>query len=141
MAPSPTLAGRRAREAKRPASGCKESFLKDRDTFRIVARGSIHGHEAGGTVVLETSDGGSRLRLEDYWIAQGAPDVRIYLTPSATGDVGAEGTLELGRVSAFSGSKLAYAIPAQTFLEHAAAVVIYCKAFSVTFGVALLEPL
>lgn len=130
MAPSPTLVGCRQREA---------SFLKDGDTFRVVARGSIHGHEAGGTVVLETSDGGSRLRLEDYWIAQGAPDVRIYLTPSMTGDVGVEGTLELARVTSFSGSKLEYAIPARTSLEHVAAVVIYCKAFSVTFGVAALE--
>ena len=113
--------------------------MQEKNTFSLVAKGSIHGPEAGGTVVLETSKRGSALRLEDYWVAQGAPDVRVYLTPSETGDVRTDGTIELGRLTSFSGRRLVYTVPAEAPLARMAAVVVYCKVYSVTFGVAVLE--
>ncbi len=107
---------------------------------KIVARGVLRGHEAGGEVVLETTALGSVLRLKEYWIAQGAPDVRIYLTPDKAGNVEIDGAIDLGKVTTFSGRVSAYAIPEGISLRQMGAVVVYCTVYSVTFGVAALDP-
>lgn len=111
---------------------------RETEPRQVIARGVIRGPEAGGSVTLETSDQGAVLRLEDYWIAQGAPDVRVYLTPDRDGRVEVEGSLDFGKVTSFSGS-LSYAVPAGARTRKMSAVVVYCKVFSVTFGVAPLE--
>ena len=61
----------------------------------IVARGVLRGHEAGGEVVLETTAQGDVLHLKNHWIAPGAPDVRIYLTPDKAGNVTIDGVIEM----------------------------------------------
>ena len=104
---------------------------------QVVAKGTIRGPEAGGAVVVEVSGSKAVLRLEDFWIAEGAPDVRVYLTPDSGGNVGVTGVVEFGKVTAPSGS-LAYDIPDVTPIRSMRAVVVYCKAFGVTFGVAEL---
>lgn len=106
---------------------------------KVIARGVIRGPEAGGEVVLESSSQGEVLRLEDYWIAQGAPDVRIYLTPDNTGNVEVDEAVDFGRVSAFSGLRLSYPIPKDRCARQMHAVVVCCKVYSVTFGVAVLD--
>ena len=109
------------------------------DHVTIIARGVLRGHEAGGEVALATTAQGDVLRLEEYWIAPGAPDVRLYLTPDKAGNVAVEGAIDLGNVTAFSGRSAAYAIPEGTPLRQMGAVVVYCTVFSVTFGVAVLD--
>ena len=105
----------------------------------VIARGIIRGHEASGEVVLENSSEGEVLHLKNYWIAGGAPDVRIYLSPDERGKVKVEGAIDFGRVSAFSGD-VSYAIPKDRPARQMRTVVVYCKVYSVTFGVAVLEP-
>lgn len=104
----------------------------------VIARGVIRGHEAGGEVVLENTSQGGVLHLKNYWIAPGAPDVRVYLSPDASGEVEVEGAVDFGRVQAFSG-EVSYPIPEGVAAAQMRAVVVYCKVYSVTFGVAILE--
>ena len=106
----------------------------------IIARGVLRGHEASGEVVLETTAQGDVLRLKAFWIAPGAPDVRIYLTPDRAGNVEIDGAIDLGNVTTFSGHAATYAIPEGAPLRQMGAVVVYCTVFSVTFGVAALDP-
>lgn len=107
------------------------------DREKIIANGVIHGHEAGGEVELVTSSQGQFVQLRDYWIADGAPDVRIYLSPDETGDVNVDGVIELGKVVSFSGNA-SYKIPKDRLAEQLRSLVVYCKVYSVTFGVAVL---
>ncbi len=108
------------------------------DGRKIIARGIIRGHEAGGKVVLESGPEGTVVRLEDYWIAAGAPDVRVYLSPDKAGNVEIEGVVDFGRVNSFSG-QLSYNIPEAIPVQEIGSLVVYCKVYSVTFGVAVLE--
>ena len=104
----------------------------------VVAKGTIQGHEAGGEVVIERSPEGYVLHLKDYWIAQGAPDVHIYLSPDKGGDAEVEGAHDFGKTMQFSG-ELSYPIPKDYEVSQIRSVVVYCKVYSVTFGVAVLE--
>ena len=107
------------------------------DREKTIANGVIHGHEAGGEMELVTSSHGQFVRLKDYWIAEGAPDVRIYLSPDETGDVNVDGVIDLGKVVSFSGNA-SYEIPKDSLTRHFRSLVVYCKVYSVTFGVAVL---
>ena len=109
------------------------------DHATIIARGVLHGHEAGGEVFLETTPQGDVLRLKAFWIAPGAPDVRMYLTPDKAGAVAVDGVVDLGKVTTFSGRSAVYPIPEGVPLRQMGAVVVYCTVFSVTFGVAALD--
>ena len=104
----------------------------------VIARGVIHGHEAGGEVVLERTPQGDVLRLKDYWIAPGAPDVRVYLSPDVAGDPEVEGAVDFGKITTFSGDA-SYPIPGEVSIEDMRSLVVYCKVYSVSFGVAVLE--
>ena len=104
----------------------------------IIARGVIRGHEAGGEVVIEALPEGDVLHLRDYWIAEGAPDVRIYLSPDESGEVETEGAIDFGQIKVFSGD-VSYLIPREAAVRDMRTVVVYCKVYSVTFGVAVLE--
>ena len=105
----------------------------------MVAAGSITGLEAGGKATLLIDESGAKsLNLEGYWIADGAPDVHVYLTPDATGNVQVDGAVDFGRVNAISGN-IVFDIPSETEVEEMRAVVIYSRAFSTTFGTAPLD--
>ena len=104
----------------------------------IIARGTLQGPEAGGEVVMERSPEGHMLHLKDYWIAQGAPDVHIYLSPDKGGAAEIEGVHDFGKTTQFSG-ELSYPIPDGYEVSEIRSVVVYCKVYSVTFGVARLE--
>ena len=107
----------------------------------VVAFGTIAGPEASGRVAITSDDRGSiTVRITDTWIAPGAPDVRVYLTPDPGGDVTVDGTIELGKVTALSG-ELVFGVPPDVDLADLHALVVYCSVYSVTFGVAPLERL
>ena len=107
------------------------------DRAKIIASGVIHGHEAGGEVDLKTSSQGQFVKLKDYWISEGASDVRIYLSLDETGDVNVDGVIELGKGVSFSGNA-SYEIPKDTPAGQLRTLIVYCKIYSVTFGVAVL---
>ena len=77
---------------------------------RTIATGTIRGPEAGGEAQLIRTAKGDTLALKDYWIAPGAPDVHVYLSPDKTGSVAVEGIHDFGRITQLSG-EISYDIP------------------------------
>jgi len=105
-----------------------------------VLRGEFKGadgfHFTHGTATLvETAPGRFTLRLERFSVRNG-PDLYVYLSTDAKGY--APGAIELGRLKATDGS-FNYALPAGARVSTLHSVVIWCKAFSVQFGVAPLS--
>jgi hypothetical protein len=108
---------------------------------RIALAGTFHGsddfHFGRGTArLIETSPGTFVVRLEDFAVRNG-PDLYVYLSPSADGY--ADGSIELGRLKADTGSQN-YPVPAGALDDPtvAASVVIWCRQFSHLFATAPL---
>ncbi len=98
--------------------------------------GADEFHFGSGTArLVESAPGTWVLRFEDFSVRNG-PDLYVYLSPDADGYV--DGATELGTLKATDGS-FNYALPAGTDVEAIRSVVIWCKAFAVTFAVAPLS--
>jgi hypothetical protein len=92
-------------------------------------------HDAQGVAkVIPVEGGGNVLRLEDLVVTNG-PDLYVYLST----DKSASDFVNLGRLKANIGNQN-YPIPAGTDLTKYDTVLIWCRAFSVLFGSAELEP-
>ena len=76
------------------------------------------------------------LTLTDFQTDSG-PDLNIYLA-SSTSDVTAD-YIDLGNIQGVNGD-YSYGLPADTDYEIYKYVVVWCVAFNVNFGYALLEP-
>jgi Electron transfer DM13 len=97
--------------------------------------GADEFHFGSGTASLvETSPGAWTLRFEDFSVRNG-PDLFVYVSPDPAGYT-TEAT-ELGTLKATDGS-FNYDLPAEIDVEAIRSVVIWCKAFAVTFAVAPL---
>jgi hypothetical protein len=108
----------------------------------LVLAGAFHGsdefHFGRGTArLIETSPGTFVVRLEDFAVRNG-PDLYVYLSPSADGDV--RNAIELGRLKADTGNQN-YAVPSGALDDPAvaASVVIWCRQFSHLFATAPLR--
>ena len=110
-----------------------------------LARGELRdlAHATSGTIlVVELEDGSRFLRLEDLDTTNG-PDLRVILTDQPlSDDTGAwdDGELvDLGPLKGNLGSSN-YELPADLDLSRFQTAVIWCRRFSVGFGVASLDP-
>lgn len=108
---------------------------------QTVARGdfrSLEHHTTGTALVLRLADGSIVVRLEGLDTSSG-PDVHVTLspTPSTAGDRGYGDYLDLGSLKGNHGNQN-YAVPAGTDVSRFRSVVIWCKRFSVGFGVAAI---
>jgi hypothetical protein len=108
---------------------------------RTVARAPFRSLEhttTGDAVLLGLPDGSRVLRLESFATSNG-PDLRVYLSAgsddSSFGRQYGEDFVELGVLKGNIGSQN-YAIPAGTDLSRYRNAVVWCKRFSVGFGVA-----
>jgi hypothetical protein len=108
----------------------------------LVLAGDFHGsdefHFGRGTArLIETEPGSYVVRLEEFAVRNG-PDLYVYLSPSADGYV--DGSIELGRLKADTGSQN-YPVPAGALDDPAvaASVVIWCRQFSHLFATAPLR--
>lgn len=90
---------------------------------------------AGTASLIETAPGTWTLRFEDFSVRNG-PDLFVYLSPDAGGY--AADAVELGTLKATDGA-FNYEIPAGLDVDAVRSVVIWCKAFAVTFAVAPLR--
>ena len=100
----------------------------------VLATALIEGPEARGmATLLRREDGRAVLRLTDYWIAPGAPDVHVYLTPAIDGDVDAAGTADFGPITQLQGNQN-LTLPPNVEVDHLRTVVVFCKVYSVEFG-------
>jgi hypothetical protein len=110
-----------------------------------LASGEFRSLEHGTTgtaVVLQIEDGSRFLRLEGLETSNG-PDLRVILTDQPVSDdwhVWDDGEyLDLGALKGNVGSSN-YTIPDDLDLSRFETAVIWCRRFSVGFGVAPLEP-
>jgi len=110
-----------------------------------LARGGFRGLEHGTTgtaLIVELDDGSRFLRLEDLETSNG-PDLRVVLTDQPLSDdwhVWDDGELvDLGPLKGNLGSSN-YAIPVDLDISGVRTAVIWCRRFSVGFGVAPLAP-
>jgi len=128
------------------AAGAADS---DEDAARsepvTLASGEFRSLEHGTTgtaVVLQIEDGSRFLRLEGLETSNG-PDLRVILTDQPVSDdwhVWDDGEyLDLGALKGNVGSSN-YTIPDDLDLSRFETAVIWCRRFSVGFGVAPLEP-
>ena len=98
----------------------------------VAATGTITGPEARGSVTVTSSpDGTMTLELANFWVAPGAPDVRLYLSPDEDGSVA--NAIDLGHVPD-NETRFSSQLPMEVGADQMRSVVIYCKVFSVLFG-------
>ena len=104
---------------------------------RLLAAGAFRSGEhttTGVARLLERPDGGQAVTLTALSTSPG-PDLRVYL---ARGDGrSVAGAVDLGRLKGNKGTQQ-YAVPATVDGRGYGAVLIWCRAFSVPFGVATL---
>jgi electron transfer DM13 len=102
---------------------------------------SLEHETTGHAVIVELADGSRLLRFENLNTLNG-PDLHVYLSPVPAGDdaraYGGAGYVDLGRLKGNIGSQN-YPLPKDLDLSKFRSAVIWCKRFSVGFGVAPLE--
>ncbi len=124
-----------------PASSDAPS--QGQDAPSVIAEGSFQSleHETTGRArLLELDDGSLFLRFEDLDTSNG-PDLRVYLSEiGASNDWHAYGErfLDLGALKGNRGDQN-YEIPKGTDLSRFNSAVIWCRRFTVGFGVAGLD--
>jgi hypothetical protein len=110
----------------------------------VLAEGAFQSleHPTSGTaLLLELSDGRRFLRFEDLDTSNG-PDLRVYLSEVPASDdwhAYGERFVDLGALKGNRGDQN-YEIPAGTDLARYRSGVIWCRRFTVGFGVAPLRP-
>lgn len=108
----------------------------------VLTQGSFEGiaHETTGAAkVIELADGSRVLRFQDLNTSNG-PDLHVYLSTAPVGSeeaTYAEDFATLGKLKGNVGSQN-YELPGDLDLSRFQSVVIWCKRFSVAFGVAPL---
>jgi hypothetical protein len=96
---------------------------------------TVEHSTSGVATVIRMQDGGRVLTLTDFDTDPG-PDLRVRLAPGNGTDT--DDTVDLGGLKGNKGNQQ-YKIPSDTDLQKYTAVLIWCRAFSVTFGRAVLE--
>ncbi len=112
----------------------------DSPQAQLVAVGEWAGADdfhfaRGNAFLLETAQGETIVRLEDFSVRNG-PDLFVYLSPAADGF--ADGAINLGELKATDGA-FNYDVPPGTDIGQFRSVVVWCRQFSVLFGTATLE--
>lgn len=91
---------------------------------------------SGGARLVEGEDGALTLVLEDFSVQNG-PDLFVYVSPDPDGWT--EEAVNLGELKATDGT-FSYPIPPEVEAADVASAVVWCRAFSVLFASATLEP-
>jgi hypothetical protein len=101
---------------------------------RLVSTGEFEAasHPGSGTAsIIEKSDGEAVLTFKDFETDNG-PDLLVYLVPADSPAGSDKGAVDLGALKGNKGNQQ-YAIPAGTDLEQDWRVVVWCRAFTVSF--------
>lgn len=128
--------------AASPASSADGGNTPPREAV-TVAQGTFQSleHETTGTAqIIELDNGELFLRFEDLETSNG-PDLRVYLSEVPASDdwyAYGERFIDLGGLKGNRGSQN-YEIPAGTDLSKYKSAVIWCRRFTVGFGVAGLS--
>jgi hypothetical protein len=96
-------------------------------------------HATAGTArIVETASGDSVLTLTAFRTDPG-PDLYVYVAPGHGSGRDVDGATRLARLKGNVGDQQ-YALPPGLDVSAGATVVIWCRAFSVPFGAARLDP-
>jgi hypothetical protein len=128
--PSPSVRG------SAPTPGTGQSSVLASGTFR-----SLEHDTTGQAMLVMLADGRVFLRFEDLDTLNG-PDLRVYLSEvPAGGDAHAYGEdfVDLGQLKGNKGNQN-YLVPDDVDLTRFKSAVIWCRRFTVGFGVAPLSP-
>jgi hypothetical protein len=97
-------------------------------------------HSASGSAAVVRVAGGDRVLTFTDLRTDNGPDLRVYLVAgTVTGDGDVKDFVDLGALKGNVGNQQ-YAIPAGTDTDRYATVLIWCRAFSVSFAKAELSP-
>jgi len=119
--------------------------LRDKTVDEAIAAGTAElmgsfesrAHTTTGTAqVIEQANGSRVLALVDFETDAG-PDLFVYVLPAAAEGNDVDGATRLGALKGNIGNQQ-YDLPAELRLGDAATVVVWCRAFSVSFGAATL---
>ena len=98
----------------------------------IIATGTLDGHEARGEIAIVTAGDTSQVQLRNLWVAPGAPDVRLYVSPRTDGQVDDAAT-ELGKIPDHQ-PEIDRDLPDGLDPKTIGSVIIHCTVYSVLFG-------
>ncbi len=105
----------------------------------VLAGAVIDGPEARGHAELvQDADGTVTVEIAEFWVAPGAPDVRLFVSPNPTGTVD-ETAIDLGHVPDLQ-ANLSFQLPTNANANELASIIVYCKVYSVLFGYGTLAP-
>jgi uncharacterized membrane protein YqjE len=120
--------------------------LRDKTVDEAIAAGTAEltgsfesrAHTTRGTArVIDRGDGSRVLALVGFRTDAG-PDLFVYVVPRAVEGNDVDGGTRLGALKGNIGNQQ-YDLPADLQLADAATVVVWCRAFSVSFGAATLR--
>ncbi len=92
-----------------------------------------NGHKTSGSYEVATAQGKQWVKLGDDFSLDNAPDAYVVISPTDKG--GDKKALNLGKLKSFKGAQ-AYEVPSATDLAGFTKVIIYCKKYNVTLGIA-----
>lgn len=113
-----------AQAAEQPEDILKQGVFEDGDAV----------HQASGKAQIVKTETGPVLKFSEFSVLDG-PDVFVYLSPNRAGEALGD-FASLGMIKSHEGDQI-YTLPAD--YEKYQSVVIWCRAFSVTFAKANLE--
>ena len=114
-----------------PVTGAQDRA--DRATLAAAGRFRSGAHDTRGLASLIHLPSGDRVLTLTRFATSPGPDLRVYLVPPGEGT---DHAVDLGRLKGNKGDQQ-YDVPGRA---QAGTVVIWCRAFSVRFGSALLRP-
>jgi hypothetical protein len=107
-------------------------------TAELVGSFETRAHTTTGAArVIDRADGSRVLALVDFETDAG-PDLFVYIAPGRADGNDVDGATRLGSLKGNVGNQQ-YELPATLELGDAATVVVWCRAFSVSFGAAALR--
>ena len=106
--------------------------------MRIIAKANIDGPEARGQAeIAELDNDQLALRLINFWVAPGAPDVRIVVSRNPQGKI--DDTAINIALYIYGKTEQSYPIPNGIALHRMKTIIVYCKKYTVHFGYGSIE--
>lgn len=102
--------------------------------MEIIATARIEGQEAvGSATIFSNKEGNYTLRLTDFWVAQGAPDVKIVFSEDPNGIINNNTICYIADMPSGNFNQ-DFPIDHLKDFYKMKTLIVYCKQFFVHFG-------
>jgi len=98
----------------------------------VISSGKLDGHEARADITIVDTGDVAQVRLRNLWVAPGAPDVRLYISPRTDGKVDDTAT-DLGKMPDHQ-TEITRDLPPSIDPISVGSVIVHCTVYSVLFG-------